>query len=531
MPDIETKNDPEAKLSPPTYLESQAQVEVEAGNSKKAEEEEVRVIKPEYEGLLQNTQGDSDGVYNNPTVEIMAAASGEPEMARIPLRVYRQRWFILAVIAFLNNFNCVAWIAFAPVANHVDTFYHFEGATNWFSMVYMIVTVPVGIFAMWAGRYFGLRVSILVAAWANALGVAIRLGSSFLPPHLMFPIGIAGQAVAAIAYPFIMFLPTKVAGSWFPADERAKATTIGVMANPLGVLLSNILAPQLVKSADDVLLLNIIVAVPAIILCLIATIGVKRSEPKTPPTLSAAQEQMKFVDGLKSCFTSKPYVILLVVMGGGIGMFNCLYTVLQQLLCPYGYDNAFSGLCAAMMIIGGVIGATASGIFVDRTRRYTETMKVSMTAAVFFGLTFLQISMFRDISYLIAATCFLFGVMGLAMYPVGLEMSAECTFPVAETTSTGLVVLSGQIQAVIFMAIMTQFSSPLEKDQTKYQVCDPHHPEKAKNYSLAIYIISGIAISLVILLVALFKPVYKRMNAEKGAALIETEGGKLIGIA
>lgn len=42
-------------------------------------------------------------------------------------------------------------------------------------------------------------------------------------------------------------------------------------------------------------------------------------------------------------------------------MFNCLYTVLQQLLCPYGYPNWFSGLCAAMMIIGGVIGATASG--------------------------------------------------------------------------------------------------------------------------------------------------------------------------
>lgn len=46
-------------------------------------------------------------------------------------------------------------------------------------------------------------------------------------------------------------------------------------------------------------------------------------------------------------------------------MFNCLYTVLQQLLCPYGYANWFSGLCAAMMIIGGVIGATASGFFIQ----------------------------------------------------------------------------------------------------------------------------------------------------------------------
>jgi FLVCR family MFS transporter 7 len=136
-------------------------------------------------------------------------------------------------------------------------------------------------------------------------------------------------------------------------------------------------------------------------------------------------------------------------------------------------------------IIGGVIGATASGIFVDKTRRYTETMKVSMALAVFFGLAFLQLSMVRGIAYLILIVCFLFGVMGLAMYPVGLEMSTECTFPVAETTSTGLVVLSGQIQAVIFMAIMTQFSKPLSPEKESYQVCTPSEP---RDMRLSIYV-------------------------------------------
>lgn len=191
---------------------------------------------------------------------------------------------------------------------------------------------------------------------------------------------------------------------------------------------------------------------------------------------------------MKTCFTSKQYIILLVVMGGGIGMFNCLYSILQQLLCPYAYANWFSGLCAAMMIVGGVIGATASGIFVDKTRRYTETMKVSMTLAVIFGLAFLQLSMIPYIPYFILLTCFMFGVMGLAMYPVGLEMSAECTFPVAETTSTGLVVLSGQIQAVIFMALMTMFSKPLDAERAKIQVCSSDDPLKAKDMRTSIYV-------------------------------------------
>lgn len=49
------------------------------------------------------------------------------------------------------------------------------GNRVFFVFKFILVTVPVGIFAMWAGRYFGLRIAILIAAWANAIGVAIRL--------------------------------------------------------------------------------------------------------------------------------------------------------------------------------------------------------------------------------------------------------------------------------------------------------------------------------------------------------------------
>lgn len=65
--------------------------------------------------------------------------------------------------------------------------------------------------------------------------------------------------------------------------------------------------------------------------------------------------------GIKVCFTSKQYCILLFVMGGGIGMFNCLYVVMQELLCSTGYSNIFSGYMSALLICGGVIGATLAG--------------------------------------------------------------------------------------------------------------------------------------------------------------------------
>ncbi|KIH49552.1 hypothetical protein ANCDUO_20372 [Ancylostoma duodenale] len=397
-----------------------------------------------------------------------------------------------------------------------------------FSMVYMMCTIPVGFFAMWAGRRFGLRSAILIAGWTNGIGGLIRLSSSFLPQQYRFPIGITGQAIAAIAYPFIMFLPTKVAGSWFPDNQRGLATTIGVMSNPLGVLLANVISPQMVHSPQHVVYLNIFTFVPSAAAMILATLTVKRSEPKIPPTFSASKPQMDFLPGLKACMTSKQYLILFIVMGGGIGMFNCLYTIMQELLCPSGYSNSFVGICAALMIIGGIIGAAGSvllmhhfdavGVFVDRTKMYEETMKVAMGLAVVFGLIFMQLTLHPNFAPFLAATCILFGIFGLATYPVGLELSAECTFPVSEATSTGLIVLSGQVQSVLYVLIMKQFSRPLQPDRMDIQVCSLDATDtlnQPKDNTQAVMVFSLLAALLVLVLVILFKPVYRRIEAEK----------------
>uniref|UniRef100_A0A914RBF2 Uncharacterized protein n=1 Tax=Parascaris equorum TaxID=6256 RepID=A0A914RBF2_PAREQ len=98
-------------------------------------------------------------------------------------------------------------------------------------------------------------------------------------------------------------------------------------------------------------------------------------------------------------------------------------------------------------------------------------MKVSMSLAVVMGLTFLQLTLHPNLGIFIGATSLLFGTLGLATYPVGLEMSAECTFPVSETTSTGLIVLSGQVQSIVYVALMEMTSRPLQPSYMHLQVC------------------------------------------------------------
>lgn len=79
--------------------------------------------------------------------------------------------------------------------------------------------------------------------------------------------------------------------------------------------------------------------------------------------------------------------------------------------------------------------------------------------------------------------------MGLATYPIGLELSAECAYPVSETTSTGLIVLSGQVQSVIYVAAMTILAKPLADLANSPQVCKSPHDvtdaAEAKNWWLS----------------------------------------------
>jgi len=44
---------------------------------------------------------------------------------------------------------------------------------------------------------------------------------------------------------------------------------------------------------------------------------------------------------------------------------------------------------------------------------------------------------------ILALLCAVSGFFGLALYPVYLELSVECSFPVGEGTSAGFLVLSG----------------------------------------------------------------------------------------
>ncbi|CAG2224614.1 solute carrier family 49 member A3-like [Mytilus galloprovincialis] len=469
----------------------------------------------------------ADRSVSGDSVSLAANSTSTSNLVDQTYQVYKRRWFILFVICLLNISNAMVWITFSPIADvtaekfKVDAF-----KVNVLSLVFLICSVPFGFCASWVLDTFGLRASILLSAWLNGVGALLRNVSVFdgIDDSARYPILLLGQTLAACAQPFVMFAPTKLAALWFAGNQRATANMLASMANPLGILTANVIVPAMVTSCDGHDIPSALWVMTGISLTgtMMATFGVCSSTPPTPPTASAEEDSEKFIDGLKKLLKNKNYWVLNITFGAGLAIFTSFTTFLDQILCPKGYSNSFAGLCGALMIAGGVLGAVVSGIYVDRSKKFAEVIKFSYAGAVMAGLAFTQVARLRDQSVL-AATCItLFGVFGFAMYPISMEMSVEVTYPVAEATSSGLLIVSGQIQGIIIILVLQFLAQPLSPEDLAIGTgcsggCSGNSTSQftPQEWTVPNLVANGYAVIAVCIVLLLLRPDYKRLKAEK----------------
>ena len=81
-----------------------------------------------------------------------------------------------------------------------------------------------------------LHFQILLGAWLNAVGAVLRMlsGFDFVSQDTKFIVAMGGQTLAALAQPFLLGSPTKLAALWFGADERAKSNMIASLSESFG---------------------------------------------------------------------------------------------------------------------------------------------------------------------------------------------------------------------------------------------------------------------------------------------------------
>ncbi|XP_076329016.1 solute carrier family 49 member A3-like isoform X3 [Tachypleus tridentatus] len=349
---------------------------------------------------------------------------------------------------------------------------------------------------------------ILIGAWVNALGISLRAFSttSWIPSEYQYQFSLVGQSVASCAQPFVFFIPTKVAEKWFPEHQRALATTIIGMANPVGMMIATASASSLLSvqcTFSGIPLMNLVWSVPAIICVLLATFGVCSSTPPTPPSSSAAViTHQPYSQGIRELFSIKAYLLLLVCLGCPIGMFSVLITLMEQILTPQNYGELLIGWCSTIMIGSGLIGSLIIGVIVDRTKEFILLMKLCVGLMCISLCFFVVIVGYPDIGYAVALACAAVGFTGFSVYPLGLELGVECSFPsVPETTSTGFILISGQLQGIIYL-VMTELLQ--------------RNIDGTKNVDLKVPLVlmESILVFFGVVFILFFNTEYKRRKAE-----------------
>jgi FLVCR family MFS transporter 7 len=457
----------------------------------------------------------------------MGDAPGTTEDGPRGPRVYARRWVFLLVVSLLSCSNAMLWLSFAPVADTIaQHFFLSMDQINWLSLIYLVVSIPFGIVAIWVLDSVGLRGATILGAWLNFTGSMLR----FLPCVVVrvpdpFAFFMSGQSLCALAQTLVVFSPAKLAALWFPEHQRATANMIGTMSNPLGILVTNVLSPALVKKAEDIPMMLGIYIAPAALACLLATTCLWESVPPTPPSAGAISSTSEnFLHGLKLLVRNKAYVILAVCFGGGIGIFSSFSALLEQILCANGYSNEFSGLCGALFIMFGILGALALGLYVDRTKHFTEATKIGLCLTSLACVSFALVSRLQGQTLALAAICSLLGLFGFSVAPVAMELAIECSFPVGEGAAAGLVFVLGQAEGVLIMVLLTALA--VRQTEPSFSTC--RQGEDPLDWTVSLLLLAGLCTFFTCVLVLFFHTPYRRLQAEsEGPPLSKTCTGEL----
>jgi len=138
-----------------------------------------------------------------------------------------------------------------------------------------------------------------------------------------------------------------------------------------------------------------------------------------------------------------------------LGIFNAVSSMVDSIAGFLGVVDS-DGLIGVLMLAGGVIGAIIIPVLSDKflKRKLFLVLCIGGMVPGLFGLTFG--GLFGEAAYTVALiSSFILGFFVMSAGPVGFQYAAEISAPAPESTSQGLLLLSGQITGLLFVAGMS----------------------------------------------------------------------------
>jgi FLVCR family MFS transporter 7 len=376
-------------------------------------------------------------------------------------RTYKARYFGLFAIVLLNIATTFVWLTYSSVPEAAEAYLNCSSfLVSVTSILYFFAFIVMAPVSGWMFEKRGIKKSLLFGAGIQVLGAWLRYFGHFVgstPENRTgrLVLTLLGQVIAAGAQPFFMNLPPKFAAVWFSENGRTTATMIGTVSNASAAALAQLIIPSITDDTKPETMPNSVLFTAILSTVAIIPAFFVADRPPTPPSPSAAEALQETVEepfhiSLKKVGTNKQFLLLLLVFGSLVGIFNSVTSLLATFTGPYGYTSNQAGYLGAGMVLAGLVGAAVSGPLVDKTKQYKSVCKTAVPVAVACVIGFV-FAVRRDFFAGMLTLLIISGFSAFAALPAALELAVEITYPVTPASSTSILWAFGQLVAIIML--------------------------------------------------------------------------------
>ncbi|KAH8552118.1 major facilitator superfamily domain-containing protein [Umbelopsis sp. PMI_123] len=370
-------------------------------------------------------------------------------------RTYPIAWFILFLLVLLRSSVSIYQTTFSPIPSVTAEYMGVTlTAINWLANVQSVVYVILSFFTGWIFETIGVKKSLLLAGCLNTVGCWIRWIAVQLPQP-SFPFLMIGQIISSTSCPLTLNIMTMFAATWFTENRRATAGVF--VASNYGGIISYFLMPAIATGKERIGFTLVMVAV-------IATAATVPfffipEKPPTPASVVSTEPRPSYFGGIKLLIRNPHYWVLLMIHGLNVGLSISFGTLFTQILTPYGYTNSQAGILSAVALVSGTLGCSVAGPVLDITKQhklFLRLMAPLMLSTYIAFIFIIQKDSFAAVLYVNAMNQFFLSFL----VPVVIELSAEASYPVSESTSSSFLWQFCQIFGFIFVLVMDQLRDP-----------------------------------------------------------------------
>lgn len=165
-------------------------------------------------------------------------------------------------------------------------------------------------------------------------------------------------------------------------------------------------------------------------------------------------------------FKNKNFITLLMAFGQIQGVLITLAATANEATAKFGFTSNDASMLGALFIVGGLVGATGFGIYVEKTKKYKRSLNLlCISSTVFTGLNFFFLPMGK--AWLISLVSFFQGAFMVPTIALSIDLGVELTYPIGESFSTGVLLNSGQLWGIFYTLIASYVIDHTDSTGTK----------------------------------------------------------------